>query len=123
MQALGAKRWVIPEGYLPPDDIQKPRELVSHEAACLLNAGEKDAHVRLTVFFADSEPCGPYEVTVLARRTLHLRFNDLDNPRPIPRGTDYSTVIESDVPIVVQHTRLDARGGFSLLSTVAYAAT
>ncbi|XXR74155.1 sensory rhodopsin transducer [Sorangium sp. So ce388] len=28
--------------------------------------------------------------------------------RGLPRDTDYASVIESDVPIVVQHTRLDS---------------
>jgi hypothetical protein len=56
------------------------------------------------------------------QRTLHLRFNDLDDPQPIPRGTDFASVFRSDVPIVVQHTRLDSRRAeIALLSTVAYA--
>ena len=43
-------------------------------------------------------------------------------PSPIPRDTDYSTLIESDVPIVVQHTRLDSRQSENaLLSTIAFA--
>ena len=78
--------------------------------------------MRITIFFADREPAGPYLVTVAARRTLHLRFNDLTDPEPIPRDTAYSSVFESDVPIVVQHTRLDSRRAeVSLLSTIAYA--
>jgi hypothetical protein len=56
-------------------------------------------------------------------RALHLRFNDLRDPEPIPVATDYASVLESDVPIVVQHTRLDARQAESaLLSTIAWAA-
>ncbi len=54
-------------------------------------------------------------------RTLHLRFNDLKDPRPIPLDTDYSSAFESDVPIIVQHTRLDSRRAeISLLTTIAY---
>ena len=50
------------------------------------------------------------------------RFNDLSDPASIPRGTDYSSVFESDVPIIVQHTRLDSRQAeAALLSTMAYA--
>jgi hypothetical protein len=76
----------------------------------------------LTLYFRDREPAGPYRVTVPARRTLHLRFNDLRDPAPVPRDTDYASVIESDRPIVVQHTRLDSRqAALALLSTVAYA--
>jgi len=78
--------------------------------------------VRITVYFSNREPIGPYRITVAARRTLHLKFNDLTDPAPIPRDTDYASVFESDVPIIVQHTRLDSRRAeVSLLSTIAYA--
>jgi hypothetical protein len=123
-RGLGRTRWAIPEGWIPAYSEGKGgRALESHEAACLLNAGDVDAHVQITVFFSDRDPAGPYRVVVPARRTLHLRFNDLRDPEPIPTATDYASVIESDVPIVVQHTRLDARQAESaLLSTIAYAA-
>ena len=122
MNAIGRKRWAIAEGYIPSQSSFSDRALISHETACILNAGDRDAHVAITIFFADRDPLGPYRVTVAARRTLHLRFNDLDDPQPIPRDTDYSTVLESDEAIVVQHTRLDSRHSeVSLLSTTAYA--
>ncbi|MGH6670486.1 MAG: sensory rhodopsin transducer [Xanthobacteraceae bacterium] len=122
MDAIGRRRWAIAEGYIPSQSSFADRALMSHETACILNAGDTEANVRITVFFADREPAGPYRVTVPPRRTLHLRFNDLKDPAPIPRDTDYSSVFESDVPIVVQHTRLDSRHAeVSLLSTTAYA--
>jgi hypothetical protein len=121
--AIGSRYWAIAEGYIPPN--QKPGDdprLTSHEAACMLNANDKDAQVTLTIYFKDREPAGPYRATVPARRTLHLRFNDLSDPEPVPRDTDYATLIESDVPIVVQHTRLDSRQpALALMSTTAYA--
>jgi hypothetical protein len=122
--AIGRTTWAIPEGWIPAESAGGGgRALESHETACVLNAGETDAHVSITVFFADREPAGPYRVTVPARRTLHLRFNDLQDPEPIPRATDYASVLESDVPIVVQHTRLDARQAeTALLTTMAYGA-
>jgi hypothetical protein len=50
-----------------------------------------------------------------------VRFNNLTDPKPIPRDTDFASVIESDVAIVVQHTRLDSRQSENaLLSTIAY---
>ena len=95
--------------------------MTSHETVCLLNAGERDADVQITVYFTDRDPIGPYRVTVPARRTRHIRFNDLRDPAPIPRETDYASVITSDVPIVVQHTRLDSRQAENaLITTVAY---
>lgn len=121
-EPIGQRRWAIAEGYIPPGGTHAddPR-FESHETACLLNANDRDAQVAITIYFKDREPAGPYRVTVPARRTLHLRFNDLKDPEPIPRDTDYSSVFESDLPIVVQHTRLDSRqAALALLSTIAY---
>jgi len=121
---IGARVWAIPEGYIPEGSHGPEPEMCSHETACLLNTTETDAHVQITIYFSDREPAGPYQVVVPARRTLHVRFNDLNDPMPIPRGTDYASLIESDVPIVVQHTRLDSRQAENaLISTVAYAET
>jgi hypothetical protein len=123
MDAIGCTLWSIAEGYIPPAGKQGDRALESHETACILNAGDAQAQVRITLYFADREPAGPYRLVVPPRRTLHLRFNDLRDPEPVPRGTDYASVIASDVPIVVQHTRLDSRDpALALLSTIAYPA-
>jgi hypothetical protein len=122
MELIGRKHWAIAEGYIPSQSSFAEPTLISHETACILNATDTQAHVRITIFFADREPIGPYRVSVGARRTLHLRFNDLKDPAPVPRDTDYASVFESDVPIIVQHTRLDSRRAeVSLLSTIAYA--
>jgi len=121
MDAIGKRRWAIPEGYIPSESVSQDRALLSHETACILNANDKDANVVLTLFFANREPV-VYSVKVPARRTLHLRFNDLKDPEPVPLDTDYASVFESDLPIVVQHTRLDSRRAeIALLSTIAYA--
>jgi hypothetical protein len=124
MKAIGKNRWAIAEGYIPAWSHGPEPEMESHETACILNAGDKDAHVRITIFFSDRDPLGPYEFTVPAQRTKHVRFNELKQPTAIPMGTDFSSVIEADVPIVVQHTRLDSRqNANALLSTIAYAST
>ena len=118
---IGKTCWAIAEGYIPPDDTNRPPELISHETACLLNTADEDAHVQIMIYFSDREPVGPYHITVPARRTKHVRFDQLQEPQPIPRGTDYASVIASSVPIVVQHTRLDSRQAeIALLSTLAY---
>lgn len=122
-ETLGRRRWVIAEGYIPPGSTGDSRQFVSHETACILNAGDLDAKVRITIYFSDREPAGPYYITVPARRTRHLRFNDLTDPEPIPVDTDYSSLIVSDVPVVVQHTRLDSRQAeLALLTTMAWPA-
>jgi len=119
---IGRKRWAIVEGYIPPFSNGPAPAMTSHETICLLNASEKEAHVRVTIYYADRDPVGPYHIVVSARRTKHVRFNDLTDPAPIPLGTNYASTIEADVPIVVQHTRLDSRqDANALLSTIAFA--
>lgn len=119
----GKRRWAIAEGYIPGWSHGKEPEMTSHETVAILNATRTDASVRITLFFSDREPVGPYRVTVPARRTRHIRFNDLTDPEPVPRETDYASLIESDVPIVVQHTRLDSRQSeTALISTIAFPA-
>ena len=121
MRLIGEKVWAIAEGYIPGTSTGPEPAMTSHETACMLNANESDAHVEITIYYKDRDPVGPYRATVPARRTLHLRFNDLKDPEPISRETDYSSVIVSDVPIVVQHTRLDSRqAANALLTTIAF---
>lgn len=120
MLAIGARRWVIADGYLPEWSQGPAPEFTSHEAACILNAGDAAANVRLTVFFEQRDPV-EYALLVAARRTLHQRLGDLRDPEPIPPGIGYSYVVDADVPVVVQHTRLDSRqAANALTSTIAY---
>lgn len=121
--AIGRRRWAIPEGYIPESSHGPEPAMTSHDTVCLLNAGSVEAHVIIYVVFADRDPAGPYRIVVPARRTRHVRFNDLSDPESIPRGTDYASVIDSNVPIVVQYTRLDSRQAENaLLSTLAFPA-
>jgi hypothetical protein len=118
---IGVKEWVIAEGYIPAESHGPQPQMLSHETVCLLNASGEDAHIEITIYYSERDPVGPYKVTVPAKRTRHVRFNDLRDPEPIPRNTDFSSVIRSDVPVVAQHTRLDSRQAENaLLSTVAY---
>jgi hypothetical protein len=120
---LGHKRWAIAEGWIPPTSHGPAPEMTSHETACVLNVSDQDANLKITIFYSDREPVA-YKISVPARRTKHIRFNDLNDPEPIPLGMDFASVIESDVPIVVQHTRLDSRQAENaLMTTVAFADT
>jgi hypothetical protein len=120
MNAIGRRRWAIAEGYIPPESHGPAPEMTSHECVCILNASDREAHVTLTVFYANRDPVA-YQLAVDPRRTRHIRFNNLTEPERIPMGTEFSSVIESDVPVVCQHTRLDSRqAANALLSTIAF---
>jgi hypothetical protein len=121
---IGHKRWAIAEGYIPGSSVGSSPEMESHETMCVLNVSDQDAELKITIFYSDRDPVGPYRLSVPARRTRHIRFNNLADPEPIPRDVDYASVIESNVPIVVQHTRLDSRQAENaLMTTMAYADT
>lgn len=118
---IGRKEWAIAEGWIPKYGTGKEPEFESHETACILNTNEQEAHVEIFIYYSDRDPVGPYKVTVPAQRTKHVRFNDLKDPEKIPLGTDYASIIRSDIPVVVQHTRLDSRQAENaLLSTMAF---
>ncbi|MCW5798664.1 MAG: hypothetical protein LZF60_80103 [Nitrospira sp.] len=121
MEPIGRRRWVIAEGYIPSQSHGPEPHMTSHETVCILNSSDQDATVHITIFYTDREPVGPYVIQVPARRTKHVRFNDLTDPAPIPRDTDYASLIDSTVRIVVQHTRLDSRQAENaLFSTMAF---
>lgn len=123
MTDIGRRTWAIAEGYIPGDSNGPGPAMTSHETACLLNAGDEPANVEITLYFTDRGPVGPYRVTVPANRTRHVRFNDLNEPEPNPRDTDYASVIRSDRLIVVQHSRLDSRQAENaLMTTIAWSA-
>ena len=83
---IGRKTWAIAEGYIPGWSNGPEPEFTSHEAFCILNSTDNEAHIELTIYYADREPVGPYQLTVSARRTKHFRFNNMKDPEPIPRA-------------------------------------
>jgi hypothetical protein len=120
MKGEGATVWLIPDGYLPP---RGEGPLEGHEAICLLNTGERDAHVSVDLYFEDREPVLGIPVVVGARRTLHLRT---DRPAmlggfEVPRGIPYAIRVRSDVPITVQYSRMDtSQPNLTLMTTLGY---
>ncbi len=121
MKEVGKRIWAIAEGYIPGKSTGPAPEMTSHEACCILNPSGNEAKVSITVFFEDRGPAGPFRFNIAGERTRHLRFNEFKDPEKIPCDTPYSSLIESNVPIVVQHTRLDSRQpANALLSTIAF---
>jgi hypothetical protein len=119
---IGRTTWVIVDGWIPPGSTGPAPDFTSHDTVCILNPGDNTADVQLRIYLADQDPLGPYTLTVGPHRVLHQRVNDLKDP-PVPVGTDFSVIVESTEPIVVQHTRLDSRQAEnSIMTTIAYPA-
>jgi hypothetical protein len=119
MPSAGRRRWFVPDAYLPAES---SHGIESHEAACLLNVSDDDANVTFTFYFEDREPLGDVRLTVGARRTRHVRLDRREELGvELPRGVPFAYAVESDVPVVLQHSRLDTTaGGYALFTTVAY---
>jgi hypothetical protein len=123
MTEVGSKVWAIPAGRIPPHGSGREPEFTSRDELCVLNAGEEEANLKITIFHTDRDPVGPYQLVVEARRVAHVRFNDLIDPEAIPMNADYAALVESDAPVVVQHVRLDSRRAEdSLFGSIGFAA-
>ena len=123
MTPIGKTHWAVPGGHVPLDRTGREPEFTSFDKLSVLNAGDRDAHLELTIYHHGREPVGPYRLKVAARRCRHVRVNDLIEPEAVPLDEDYSVVIRSDAPVVVQFTRQDtSRAANALCGAVGFAA-
>ena len=120
MKALGSTTWLIPDGFRPVTGVAP---YPSHEAICVLNTGDADANLRVTVYLEDGEPIEGFVLCCEARRTRHVRTTSICSPdgREIPRAVPYAMLVESDVPVVVQYSRMDCtQPAMTLMTTMAH---
>lgn len=116
----GKRIWMIPDGFLQP---KSTGEQISHESVCVLNVGEENANIRLSLYFEDREPMEHFFSQCGAKRTHHIRLDKLRdrNGEQVPRGVPYAIKVESDVPVFVQHSRLDtSQEALALFTTMGY---
>jgi hypothetical protein len=121
MKPMGRTTWVIPGGHIPLYSTGHEPDYTSHDKLCVLNVADEEARLEIVIYYTDREPAGPYQVTVPARRTLHIRFNDLIDPEAIFLDVDYASVVTSNIPVVVQFSRLDStQAANAIFSTIAW---
>ncbi|TKH44767.1 sensory rhodopsin transducer [Paenibacillus sp. FSL R10-2782] len=118
-QPRGSLFWVIPDGYIPPES---RGELLSHESICVLNCGTRAAKLSIDIYFEDREPLEGLIEVVEGRRTRHIRTASLERDgERIPAGIPYAITVTSDVPVIVQYSRLDTtQPELALMSVMAY---
>lgn len=106
---LGRRTWAFAAGFLPDGGTGPEPEMTSRDELCFLNTGDDDAVAEVTVYHRDTEPVGPYRVTIPARRVRHVRVNGLVDPLPVPLDQPYAVVVHSDRPVVTQMRHMDTR--------------
>ncbi len=117
---IGKKVWTIGDGFM--SSTQKG-DYVSHEAVCVLNLSQDTANIDITVYFEDREPMKGFSAVCDSDRTNHIRLDRIENDRgeKIPHEVPYAILVESDQPIVVQHSRMDVtQPEMTLMTTIAY---
>lgn len=120
MTKTGKNCWLIADGYMSDT---KNGDYVSHEAVCVLNLNENDATINITVYFEDREPLKGFIAECKSNRTNHIRLDKIKNDEgvSIPHNVPYALLIESDIPIVCQHSRMDvSQAEMTLMTTMAY---
>jgi hypothetical protein len=119
-KSIGEKVWLIPDSYLPS---RSNGEMESHESACVLNVSRRPAKLKFTFYFEDRAPITGCEAVCPAERTLHIRINQLKSRKgeTIPLAKSMAYVVESNVNIVVQHTRVDSsQSPLALMTTMGF---
>lgn len=118
---IGSRIWAISAGCIPAGSSGTEPLYTSRNTLCILNVNDNQVRLKMTIYFAEREPAGPYLITVGSRRVRHLRINDLIDPEPVMLETAYAVVIESDFPVVVQFIHLDTSSGNAAMGlTMAY---
>jgi len=116
----GAKVWYIPDCFYPENSSGL---FPSHEAICVLNPGNTDANIEITLYFEDREKVGGFKIVCEAERTKHVRMDKLvnDKGQSVPKGVSYAAMVRSDVDIIVQYSRMDTtQAEMALMTTMAY---
>ena len=105
-KSAGSKNWYIPDAFYP---VKSNGEYPSHESICVLNTGDTDANIEITLYFEDSERLEGFNAICRAQRTHHIRMDRIVSidGKSVPRGVPYAVVVSSDTDIIVQYSRID----------------
>ena len=104
----GKRIWFFPDGERPPAG---DSDMKGHESYIVLNPNKKDAHLTFTFYFEDKVPIRIDTMMVAAERVMCYQTHRPEHfgDHVIPIETQYAAMVESDVPVIIQYGRLDAR--------------
>ena len=122
MVEYGRYVWFFPDGDRPPAG---DSTLKGHESIVILNPNERDATCRFTFYFEDKDPVTGTPVVVEANRVRCFQTHSESDLQEfvIPVSMQYALKVESDVPVIAQYGRLDARqANLAYYTVMGYAA-
>ncbi len=116
----GKKVWFFPDGDRPP---LGDSPLKGHESIVILNPNREDANCGLTFYYEDSDPTTGVKIEVKAKRVRCVQTHKESDfgGMIVPVSKQYALKVESDVPVIVQYGRLDARqNNLAYYTTMGY---
>jgi hypothetical protein len=118
---IGKRIWSIAHGYIPQKSHGKEPEFVSQDKLSVLNTTNQPAKLEIWIYYENKAPIGPYPLIVDAKRVRKFRLNDLIDPQAIPLGVNYSCIIYSSVPVVIQFSKqYTTQNEIAIMSTIPY---
>lgn len=107
-KVMGKKCWIIPDCELPESG---EGLLKGHESVIIVNDNDKEATIRVTLYFTEQSFYDKMEWKVKANSVRCFRTNNLSDMCgfAVPYNTQYAMKVVSDKKIVLQYGRLDNR--------------
>lgn len=103
----GKQIWAFAGGHIPLISTGGEPTFTSHDKIAVLNASGHNATVKISIYYEDEAPVTDHEIIVGAQRIRKIRFNDLIDPLPVPLDKPFGFVVRSDIPIIVQFSRMN----------------
>ena len=121
MKKIGKLDWAFSAGRIPFESTGEEPMFNSHDKISILNTSEEEAEIEIFIFYENQPPVGTYEVRVKPRRLRKIRFNDLIAPEAIQLERNYGCYIRSNVPVVVQFSRMSTgQAANAIMGTLAF---
>ena len=123
MNNLGKNIWVFPDAFLPikgnPYKTSASGDQYGHESLCVVNTNDKDAALNIMFLFEDRDPIDDFMCTIKAKRSLHLRLDNIifKDETKLPREVPYSIILQSKLKVVAQLSRLDTTSKYNSFMT------
>ena len=106
----GKQQWYIVDGYRPSPQPDPGAVYEGHESIMILNTNDRDANIRIDIYFEDREPVENIPYLVPAKRIRCFKSHDASVLGfRMEVGVQYSMRIQSDVGVIVQYGRLDVQ--------------
>jgi len=120
MKAYGKIDWAFAAGRIPFLTHGREPEMTSHDKIAVLNLSGEEAVLEICIFYEDEAP-KVYEVKLRPRRLKKIRFNDLIDPEAIRMERNFSCFVKSNVPVVIQYSRMNTGSGTNAeMTTMGY---